>query len=407
MGTLFANLPGVKIQEVALGAPPIVGVGTSTAGFVGKAPNAKLAIDTAAVQITSYDQFLLTYVNPVDSSGNLTNPPLVTRSTSLSRAVRGFFSNGGTECYVVNVKDEADDAAGAATITAVEAGIDLLGLRDDIEIIAAPGSYNKQIADYLTKQAKSLTDRVAILDPPPKTVPTDLEAGGGKRPGDTEWSALYYPRIVVGPDLSDKVTPANGDPVTEAVTPVGHIAGVYALTDANRGVHKAPANVTISGALSTEVLLIDSDNDPLNKDGVNALRVFNGNVVVWGARTLQAGGNSIDILFRYINIRRLTIYIEQSLKQGLRFAVFEPNNLALRQTITRSVKGFLDGVWRDGALFGATPDEAYYVRFPDPFNTDADRLAGKLVVEIGLRPAPPAEFIIIRIGILTQSAAAS
>src|SRR5579871_3999898 len=110
MGT-FLNLPGVKIQEVSLGAPPIVGVGTSTAGFVGKAPNANVPKDTAAFQITSYDQFLLTYVNPVDGTGALTHPPKVTRSTSLSRAVRGFFSNGGTECYVVNVQDEAADGA--------------------------------------------------------------------------------------------------------------------------------------------------------------------------------------------------------------------------------------------------------------------------------------------------------
>ena len=388
----FPNLPGVKIQEVPLGSPPIVGVGTSTAGFVGKAPDATLAVDTSPVQITSIDQFLATYVNAA------------TRSTGLSRAVRGFFSNGGTECYVVNVGVEAPDATNAAT---VNTGIDLLGLRDDIEIIAAPGSYATQVSNHLSDQAKLLRDRVAILDAPPKTAITDLEAGGAKRPGDTEWSAFYYPRILVGPELADKVNPANGDPLQEAVTPVGHIAGVYAQVDAVRGVHKAPANVSISGALSTEDLLTDAQNDPLNNDGVNALRIFSGNVVIWGARTLQASGNSIDILFRYINIRRLTNYIEQSLKAGLRFAVFEPNNLPLRQTISRSVQGFLDGVWRDGALFGATADEAYYVRFPDTFNTDADRLAGKLVLEIGLRPSPPAEFIIIRIGLLTQSAAAA
>ncbi len=386
------NLPGVKILEVPLGAPPIVGVGTSTAGFVGKAPDAAVANDTAPVQITSYDQFKATYVNAA------------VRSTSLSRAVKGFFSNGGTLCYVVNVGAEAPDATNQ---TKVQDGIDLLGKRDDIEIIAAPGSYFKGVADYLTLQASTLPDSVAILDPPPKTAIADLQSGGGKRPGDTEWSAFYYPRIIVGPDLADKVTPANGDPDQEAVTPVGHIAGVYAFVDGLRGVHKAPANASITGAISTEDLLTDAQNDPLNNDGVNALRIFTGNVVIWGARTLQHNGNSVDILFRYINIRRLTNYIEQSLIAGLRFAVFEPNNLPLRKTITRSVKGFLDGVWRDGALFGATPDEAYYVRFPDPFNTDADRLAGKLVLEIGLRPAPPAEFIIIHIGLLTQSAAAA
>lgn len=365
MGATFAFLPGVRIQEVQLGAPPISGVGTSTAGFVGMAPNKKLAVDKTPVQITSMDQFTLTYVNPIDKDEKLTFPPLVTRSTSLSRAVRGFFSNGGTKCYVVNVGVEAADTPPvgpptvppalptpptAATISAVQAGIDLLAQRDDIQVIAAPGSYVKAITNHLTAQAKLLTDRVAILDPPPTAPLATLEAGGANRPGDTEWAALYYPRIVVGPELVDKLTPANGDPLVESVTPVGHIAGLYAFVDGARGVHKAPANVTVSGAISTEVILSDSDNDGLNKDGVNALRIFGGNVVVWGARTLQEGDKPLDPLFRYINVRRLTNYIEQSLKAGLRFAVFEPNNLALRQTITRSVRGFLDGVYRDGAL---------------------------------------------------------
>jgi len=109
----------------------------------------------------------------------------------------------------------------------------------------------------------------------------------------------------------------------------------------------------------------------------------------------------------YINVRRLVNYIEESLQVGLRWAVFEPNNLSLRQLISRSVRGFLDGVWRDGGLFGATADEAYYVRFPEIFNSDENRALGKLTVEIGLRVTYPAEFIIVRIGIILQSAAAS
>src|SRR5271165_2192770 len=132
----FPNLPGVKIDEVLLGSPPIAGVGTSTAGFVGKAPDTTVAADTLPVQITSFDQFKATYVNAA------------TRSTSLSRAVRGFFGNGGVECYVVNVKVEGGATPSAADTASIEAGIDLLGQRDDIEIIAAPGSYSKSISDY-------------------------------------------------------------------------------------------------------------------------------------------------------------------------------------------------------------------------------------------------------------------
>src|SRR5262249_27044901 len=145
----------------------------------------------------------------------------------------------------------------------------------------------KSILSALTAQAEDLRDRVAILEPVAKkdelVSRKDLVSGGGKRPGDSKFAALYFPYIVVGPDLVDKVTPANGDPTEEAVTPVGHVAGVYARVDKARGVHKAPANEGIRRALSVATVLTDSDQDPLNKDGVNVLRLFSGNVVVWGA----------------------------------------------------------------------------------------------------------------------------
>ncbi len=392
MATNLTFLPGVRILEVLLGAPPIAGAGTSTAGFVGKVGTDKRPAGQQLnpVLITSADDFASKFDGIPDASV----PPKL-KSTPLFRAVNGFFANGGTACYVSLVSDDADAAK-------LKAGIDLLGKLDDVQILAVPGSTDAGVNKKLTDQAEGLGDRVAILDAPQSNDPVnELKKGGGKRPGDSKYAAFYYPRIQVGADLP-------GDAALDAVTPVGHIAGVYANTDAQRGVHKAPANVKIRGALGTEFKLTDDEQNVLNKDGVNAVRIFAGNVTIWGARTLQ--GNDAqdpggDTLFRYINVRRLTNYVEQSLKIGLRFATFEPNNLALRQTITRSVRGFLDGVFRDGALFGATPDEAYYVRFPDAFNRDEDRLAGKLVVEIGLRPAPPAEFIILRIGILTQSAA--
>jgi phage tail sheath protein FI len=171
--------------------------------------------------------------------------------------------------------------------------------------------------------------------------------------------------------------------------------------DSLRGVHKAPANEVLLAALGVEDLLNDGDQDQLNQDGVDAIRLFAQGPTVFGARTIQ--NRDADTTFRYINVRRLVTYVEQSLKVGLRFAIFEPNNLALRQKIARSVRGFLDGVWRDGALFGATADEAYYVRFPDAFNTDDDRALGKLTIEIGLRATYPAEFIIVRIGLILQS----
>src|SRR5262249_44642803 len=152
-------------------------------------------------------------------------------------------------------------------------------------------------------------------------------------------------------------------------TPTGHVAGIYARVDGTRGVHKAPANYPIRGALGVEQALTDADQNALNVDGVNLLRVFTDGTVVWGARTLLAHA-AADRTYAYLNVRRLTNYIEKSLRQGLRWAVFEPNNLALRQQINRSASGFLNGVWRDGGLFGATAADAFYVRFPDIYNTD-------------------------------------
>jgi len=383
MSQIFPNTPGVQIKEVMLGAPPIAGVGTSTAGFVGKAPKAGQFPNVARL-VTSADQFTAEYIG--------TDVAAATRSTALSRAVSGFFLNGGTACYVVNI----DSDAPADVVTALK----LLEVIDEVAIIAAPGHTAANVYNALEDQADSTGDRVAILDPPAKVGNiADLKKNGASRPRDSIYAAFYYPRISVGKDLPD-------DPDQEYVAPSGHIAGLYARVDAAKGVHKAPANERVRGALGVEHALTDSDQNSLNVDGVNLLRVFSEGTVVWGARTLLAA-DAGDKTYLYLNVRRLVNYIEESLQEGLRFAVFEPNNLALRQTITRSVRGFLDGVWRDGALFGATADEAYYVRFPEMFNRDEDRALGKLTIEVGLRVSYPAEFIIVRIGLILQSAAAA
>jgi phage tail sheath protein FI len=376
MDTLV-HLPGVKIQEVVLGALPISGVGTSTPGFVGQAPKTGAFSKTVRL-VTSSDQFINDYIADA------------TKSTEFSHALLGYFANGGGPCYVVNV----DSAAQADVV----AGIKLLEPNSEIEIIAAPGSTDPNVYNELEGQAARRGDRFAILDSPAKVNDlANLIKGGANRPVDSDWAAFYYPRVQVPGVLKDDPT----DPIY--IAPTGHIAGIYARVDGLRGVHKAPANEQILSALSVEHLLTDADQDVLNNDGVNAIRLFAQGPVVFGARTVKVN-DAADKRFLYLNIRRLVTYIEQSLKVGLRFAVFEPNNLALRQTISRSVRGFLDGVWRDGALFGATPDEAYYVRFPDIFNTDNDRAAGRLTLEIGVRVSYPAEFIIVRIGLLLQSA---
>ena len=376
----FPNVPGVKIIEERLGAPPIQGVSTSRAGFVGQAPRSSEQ-KMVPVLVTSYDQFLATYVLDLSNSSNNAKS-----STPLSLAVRGFFQNGGASCYIVN--------ADLGTPAQVKQGLALLEKLDDIQILGAPGSADDGVYQDLQLQAQNKGDRFAILDAPDKALVTkdaDLLTGGSARPTkDNTNSSFYFPQITVSGVLEN-------DPAVMTVAPTGHIAGVYARVDANRGVHKAPANEVLAGALGVDVRVGDGQQNAWNKEGVNVIRVFGEGPVVWGARTLNVDQGDP---FVYINIRRLVTFIEQSLKVGLRFAVFEPNNFALRQTITRSVRGFLDRVWRDGALFGETAEDAYYVRFPESFNTTDDQKAGKLTVEIGLRASYPAEFIIIRIGLL-------
>jgi uncharacterized protein len=386
------NVPGVRINEIRLDAPAIAGVSTSTPGFVGQAPKAG-AFSNVARLVTSFDQFQKDYIAEADG---VTILPATT-STEFSHALVGYFKNGGGPCYVVN-------AAPAGVVD----GINLLAKHDDIQIIAAPGSTSTAVSDALKTQAEDKRDRFAILDAPAKAdniIHDLITPGSGKRPADSMWTALYYPRIQVPPYLPSDPQPTPNNPNPIYIAPTGHIAGVYGTVDALRGVHKAPANVALLGAIGVEDILVDGDQDVLNREGVNAIRLYAAGPTIWGTRTLLA--HTEETTFRYLNIRRLTTYVEQSLRVGLRFAVFEPNNLPLRQQISRSVRAFLDGVWRDGALFGASAEEAYYVRFPDAFNTDDDRAQGKLTIEIGIRVSYPAEFIIIRIGLLLHSASAA
>jgi phage tail sheath protein FI len=174
------------------------------------------------------------------------------------------------------------------------------------------------------------------------------------------------------------------------------VAGIYARADAEQGVHRAPANYMLNGALGVMVDMNNETQGPLNLAGVNVLRVFPGQArpVVWGART-----TSNQTAYQYINVRRLLLFIEESLEEGIRWAVFEPNNPQLWEKLKRVITAFLTSVWRAGALFGERAEKAFYVRIDEALNPPAERQLGRLYIEIGLRPVYPAEFIIVRIGL--------
>jgi phage tail sheath protein FI len=230
-----------------------------------------------------------------------------------------------------------------------------------------------------------MADRVAIIDPPPEYNAQQIrEWRVDKARYDSKYATLYWPWIKV-------FDPLAGQGVF--IPPSGHMAGIWARNDDTRGVHKAPANEVIRGAIDLELLLTKGEHDQLNPQGINCIRAFPGRGIrVWGARTLSS-----DPAWRYLNVRRLFNYIEESVLEGTQWVVFEPNDMALWERVKRTINGFLVRVWRDGALFGATPAQAFYVKCDGETNPSEVIDAGQLVVEIGIAPVKPAEFVIFRI----------
>jgi uncharacterized protein len=179
----------------------------------------------------------------------------------------------------------------------------------------------------------------------------------------------------------------------ETLPPGGYVAGIYARSDTERGVHKAPANEVVLGASDVEFQISKGEQDVLNPKGVNVIRSFPGRGIrVWGARTLSSNS-----LWKYINVRRLFIFIEASVEKGTQWVVFEPNDDRLWARVRATINQFLTGVWRSGALMGTTPEEAFFVKCDRSTMTQDDIDNGRLVCVIGIAPVKPAEFVVFRI----------
>ena len=244
----------------------------------------------------------------------------------------------------------------------------------------------KAVQGAILDHCAKMKDRFAIIDCPHGMSPQQVKDWRMNVAGyDSKYGAVYYPWI--------KVANSSGNGDTIEVPPSGHIAGIYARSDTERGVHKAPANEIVRGALGLETTITKGEQELLNPQNINCIRSFPGRGIrVWGARTLSS-----DNQWRYINVRRLFNFIEESIELGTQWVVFEPNDLDLWERIKRDIKAFLTRVWRDGALFGSTPDQAFYVKCDEELNTVEVRDAGQVIIEIGLAPVKPAEFVIFRI----------
>ena len=311
---------------------------------------------------------------------------------------------------LVNLAGGVDEVLSALLPNDYQNGLETL-VNLEVDIVAIPDRQDATVQGYLLDHCQGappkVGNRFAIFDSQlgaPITgagsVANQIAPLAGNGSG---FGALYYPWVVVPPaPPSPGAPPPAVAPPNLLVPPSGHIAGLYARIDNSRGVHKAPAGLeaNLNGTIAVERVLGDIEQGLLNLApyGVNVIRVFRGGQpTVWGARTNAVAAGNTN--WQYVNIRRLFLFLEGSITEGIRFAVFEPNNLELWGKLKRTITAFLTKVWRDGALFGATPKDAFYVRIDDALNPPDQMALGYLTIEIGVRPAYPAEFIVVRIGI--------
>ncbi len=387
--------PGIYVEEVSTGPKPLESVGTSTAGFVGRAPDAEARLHEA-VPINNWTQFLREFAQGRD-----------VQSTHLARAVYGFFENGGRRCFVVNIGNSPSLLGSGRR----REGLDVLREVDEVAMVAAPGFTTAMDYDALLSHAEQMQDRVAILDAPEDATVEQLTrvataeaptagappAGAspptaadkrmrGAKARASKYGAYYYPWVSMRDPLSPQ-TLVNAPPS-------GHMAGIYARVDALRGVHKPPANEVVRAAVGLPVQVTREEQGELNQAGVNCIRFFpREGIKVWGARTL-----SEDPEWRYLNVRRLFNMVEESIGRGTSWVVFEPNDATLQGSIRRDVGAYLKRLWRDGALVGRTPEEAFFVKCDPETNPPEVVDAGQVIAVIGIAPVKPAEFIIFRIG---------
>jgi phage tail sheath protein FI len=400
MATTYTS-PGVYVEEVSAGTHPIVPIGVSTAGFVGEAPD-PAALVNVAWPINNWSEFVRNYV-----------PEGVT-STPLSHAVFGYFLNGGARCYVVNTGKGQPVTGGGRD----RQGLQVLEQVDEVAIVVCPGYTDVASYEAILSHCELLKDRVAILDcqasvpnidlltrvgtaqaGAPKEPAADAPAGGrraaapaepaqpaGIRPRQSDYGTIYFPWITVRDPL--------GTQGLVDVAASGHMAGIWARSDATRGVHKAPANEPIRGSLNLTYRLTAAEQGELNLAGVNCFRFFEREgIKVWGARTLADSSSE----WRYLNVRRLFIMVEKSITRSTNWIVFEPNDRTLWKSIRRDASAFLTYLWRTGALMGRTPASAFFVKCDEETNPPDVVDLGQVVTIIGIAPVKPAEFVVFRI----------
>jgi uncharacterized protein len=309
---------------------------------------------------------------------------------AVPRGAVALSGGGAPKPASINAVDYVGDPAARTGLGALEAV-------DEVTMVLCPdamSAYDNGWVDMDGLKAIQLAqighcelmgDRMAILDSP-----KDLNAQGIKdwrmntAGYDSKFATLYWPWIKT-------LDPATGK--STYMPPSGHMAGIWSRNDDTRGVHKAPANEVVRGAIDLEIAITRAEHDFLNPVGINVIRSFPGKGIrVWGARTMSS-----DPLWRYVNVRRLFNYLEKSILNGTDWVVFEPNDFMLWGRVKRAISSFLVLEYRKGALFGRSASDAFWVKCDDETNPAEAIDAGQIVCEIGVAPVKPAEFVIFRL----------
>lgn len=349
--------PGVYIEEVRFESTPIEGVSTSSVGFVAVTGRGFLL-----GPLTSFTDF-----------ERVATPNL---GVNLPLAVRGFFENGGQRCFISQI----------AATDPLESGLAALDSQA-ISIVCCPDDATIQnAAAVMAADCEKRQDRICIL----QSAQSVVLVATHQPPVRSTYAGYYYPWITVS---------ALSGSSTVTIPPCGHIAGIYAQTDTNRGVWAAPANVSLVGVTALSQDLTAAESATLNSRGIDVIsKVPVQGVILQGARTTT----DQDSDYQFIAVRRLMIFLEKSIEEGLQWAVFAPNGPALWAAVRVSIESFLASVWTLGGLKGAKRQEAFFVRCDLSVMTENDLDNGRLVCMVGMAPVTPAEFVILRIGVVTQ-----
>ena len=378
--------PGVYLEEIPAGVRSIEGVSTSVTVFAGWA---RKGPTNRAQCISSWTEF-------ENKFGGLDARSL------LGYSVRHFFDNGGREAYVVRIKPPRKGVVLRPNEPTFEkallpqdksGGLYHLDRIKLFNLLCVPGETNATTISELQNLCR-VRRAFLIVDCPQAATYQTLQSGPGNISGDNASnSAFYFPWLLAADPLQSNAA--------REFPPCGFVAGIYAQIDTNRGVWKAPAGTEASlnniVGIADDKKISESQNNVLNKNGINCIRTFTGKgTLVWGSRTLR-GADGLGSEWKYVPVRRTALFIEESIYRGLKWAVFEPNDEPLWTKIRTTISKFMFSLFRNGALQGSKPEQAYFVKCDRETMTQNDINNGVCNILVGFAPIKPAEFVIIRI----------